>query len=95
MTRANSLVSKSKCCYVCGTTMNLHLHHIYMGANRNNSDKIGAWVWLCCNHHNGSSAGVHYNHALDIELKKKAQEEYEKEHTREDFMKIIHRNYLD
>ena len=93
--RANSLISKSKCCYVCGTTQNIHLHHIYMGANRNNSDKIGAWVYLCAYHHNGSSAGVHYNHKLDMELKIKAQEEYEKTHTREEFMKIIKRNYLD
>ena len=93
--RANSLISKSKCCYVCGTTQNIHLHHIYMGANRNNSDKIGAWVYLCANHHNGSSAGVHYNHKLDQELKMKAQEEYEKTHSREEFMKIIKRNYLD
>jgi hypothetical protein len=93
--RADSLISKSKRCYVCGTTQNLHLHHIYMGANRKNSDKIGAWVYLCCYHHNGSSAGVHYNHKLDQELKIKAQEEYEKTHTREDFMKIIKRNYLD
>ena len=30
-----------------------------------------------------------------MELKKKAQEEYEKTHSREDFMKIIKRNYLD
>lgn len=93
--RANSLISKLKCCYVCGTTQNLHVHHCYFGANRNNSDKIGAWVYLCAYHHNGSSAGVHYNHKLDMELKIKAQEEYEKTHTREEFMKIIKRNYLD
>lgn len=90
----NSLISKSKCCYVCGTTLNIHKHHIYMGANRNNSERIGAWVYLCSFHHNGSSNGVHYNHNLDIELKKKAQIEFEKEHTRDEFMKIIHKNYL-
>ena len=91
---SESLISKSKKCYVCGTTYNIHKHHIYMGANRNNSEKIGAWVYLCARHHNGSSAGVHYNHQLDLELKQLAQQEYEKNHSREEFMKIIHKNYL-
>jgi len=91
---SNSLISMSKKCYVCGTTFNIHKHHIYMGANRNNSEKIGAWVYLCATHHNGSSAGVHYNHKLDLELKQLAQREFEKSHSRDDFMKIIHKNYL-
>ena len=90
-----SLLSKEKRCWVCGTTMNIHKHHIYMGSNRNNSEKIGAWVYLCYKHHNGSNEGVHFNSKLDQELKEKAQQEYEKTHSREEFMAIIKRNYLD
>lgn len=92
---SESLISKSKKCYVCGTTQNIHLHHICMGANRNNSEKIGAWVYLCYYHHNGSSAGVHYNHKLDLELKQLAQREFEKKHSRDEWMKVIHKNYLN
>ena len=90
----DSLISKSKKCYVCGIPTTIR-HHICMGANRNNSEKIGAWVYLCYRHHNGSSEGVHYNHKLDIELKQLAQQEFEKTHSRDEWMKIIHKNYLD
>lgn len=93
--RADSLLSKSKCCYICGSRQNIHLHHIYQNANRNNSDKIGAWVYLCANHHTLDRYSVHQCPKMAMELKIKAQEEYEKTHSREDFMKIIKRNYLD
>ena len=91
----NSLLSKSKQCYICGSRQNIHLHHIYQNANRKNSEKIGAWCYLCANHHTLDRNSVHQNPKMAMQLKIKAQEEYEKEHTREEFMKIIHRNYLD
>lgn len=89
-----SLISKDKKCYVCGTTFNIHLHHIYKGCNRNNSEKIGAWVYLCARHHNMSSEGVHFNPKLDLELKQLAQQKYEENHSREEFISIIRKNYL-
>lgn len=90
-----SLISKEKKCYVCNTKSNIHKHHIYMGANRKNSEKIGAWVYLCGYHHNQSNEGVHFNPKLDQELKELAQQKYEENHTRDEFMSIIKRNYLD
>ena len=90
-----SLISKEKKCYVCNTESNIHKHHIYMGANRGNSEKIGAWVYLCGFHHNQSNEGVHFNPKLDQELKELAQQKYEENHTRDEFMSIIKRNYLD
>lgn len=91
---SDSLFSNEKICWVCGTRLNIHKHHIYMGANRNNSENIGAWVYLCYYHHNGSRYGVHSNHELDLKLKKEAQRLYEEAHTRDEFMKVIKRNYL-
>ena len=83
-------------CYVCGTTSNLHNHHIFFGSNRKNSDKYECCqVTLCQEHHEGTY-GVHgmYGHELDMELKRKAQKEFEETHTREEFVKIFGRSYL-
>jgi hypothetical protein len=73
-----SVLQKEKCCYVCGTTYDLHEHHIFFGtANRKKSEKYGLKVYLCANHHNFSSAGVHLNKELDKGLKRMAQAYFE------------------
>jgi hypothetical protein len=53
-------------------------------------------VDLCYIHHRGTY-GVHgkYGHQLDLQLKQHCQREFEKTHTREEFIKLIGRNYLD
>lgn len=81
-------------CFVCGTTKNLHRHHVYGGSNRKISDKEGFVVDLCFEHHNGSDKGVHFNPKLDLHIKQVFQKEYEKNHTRDEFIKLIGRNYL-
>lgn len=81
-------------CYVCGTTLNLHKHHVFGGANRKHSEKYGLTVWLCGRHHNMSEEGVHFNKALDLKLKTKYQKIFEDEHGHDEFMKIFGRNYL-
>lgn len=89
--------SDNKRCYVCGVDKNLHLHHIYYGlANRKQSEKYGCTVYLCGIHHNLSNAGVHFNKALDNELKQKCEQWCLKEYgwTIEDFIKQFGRNYL-
>lgn len=73
-----SIISNEWQCLVCGTTYNLHKHHIFEGtSNRKNSEKYGCWVYLCSRHHNGSNAGVHYCKPLDTKLKRKCQEVWE------------------
>lgn len=42
-----------------------------------------------------SDAGVHFDRALDLYLKREQQREYEKTHSREDFMRLIGKNYQD
>lgn len=74
-------------CAICGNT-NIHLHHIFEGSNRKNSTKYGMIVPLCQKHHEW----VHKTNYKGF--KEKAQREFEKTHTREEFIKIFRRNYL-
>ena len=94
---SRSIISNEKRCIVCGDTRGLHKHHIFYGtANRQTSEKFGAWCYLCPRHHNMSNYGVHADTALDKRLKTMTQEVFEKElgWSREKFMEIFGRNYL-
>ena len=83
-------------CYVCKTTNNIQSHHVYGGFNRKNSTKYGMVVDLCGYHHNLSNKGVHQNRELDLRLKQEYQQKFENEQgTREEFMSIFGKNYLD
>lgn len=85
-----------KVCYISGQTNNLHRHHIYAGARRQISEDNGFWVWLAPWLHNQSIHGVHGKDGreLDLLLKRHCQMEYEKSHTRTDFIKLIGKSYL-
>ena len=94
MTR--SLLQKEKACYICGTTLGIHLHHIYYGtANRKLSDADGCVIWLCQRHHTGAQ-GVHFNKKIDLTIKARCQiawqEHYNK--TTEEFIDRYGRNYI-
>lgn len=91
---SKSIISNDRKCYVCGTTYNLHRHHIYFSSNRKPSEKHGFWCYLCGFHHNLSNEGVHFNRELDLKLKEECQRRFEENGTREEFVKIIGRNYL-
>lgn len=91
-----SRIHKTKECFVCGTTYNIHEHHVFPGrSNRKLSEKYGMKVYLCGYHHNLSNEGVHNNKELDNQLKVMAQEVFEKEcGSREDFRSIFGKSYL-
>lgn len=90
-----SIIQSERECFVCKTKSNLHMHHIFYGtANREVSERNGFKVYLCGYHHNSSSFGVHYDKKLDMALKRYAQQLYEQEHTREDFIKLVGKSYL-
>lgn len=90
----DSIIQDEKECFICHSTQNLELHHIFYGtANRKQSDKTGCVCWLCKGHHTGNY-GVHFVKELDLELKQYTQQKFEERHTREDFMRIFGRNYL-
>lgn len=92
-----SILQKEKRCYVCDTTSNIHIHETYYGKNRQKSIEDGCCVYLCGRHHNQSNLGVHFNHELDLEIKKQMEkcwlEHYNK--TIDDFIKKFGRNYLE
>lgn len=89
-----SILQSEKKCFVTGKTYGLHKHHIYEGFNRPHSEEHGFFVWLAPEWHNMSNKGVHFNKAFDSYLKKLCQTEFEKTHSRKEFMSIIGRNYL-
>lgn len=68
----------------------------FFGKNRKNSDKHGFTVWLCEQHHRGTD-GVHGKEGAyyDNKLKQECQAKFEETHSREEFMKIIGKNYLE
>ena len=81
-------------CFLCGSTVNLELHHIVHGtANRRLSTMHGLTCWLCRNHHTGKF-GVHRQAELNRQLQAVAQTAFEKTHTRQEWMKIFGKNYL-
>lgn len=89
-----SIISDERKCFVCGNP-NVECHHIFKGsAKRKISERYGLKVWLCVEHHRGTT-GVHgkLGHQLDLRLKQIAQEKYEKRHTREEFIKLMGKNY--
>lgn len=100
MARGRSLLSDESdpCCYVCGTTQNLHVHHVYGGVGRRPvSDREGCWVFLCARHHNMSNAGIHFDKELDALVKAECQRRWmERESaTIDDFRRVFYVNYID
>lgn len=89
-----SIIQQNKECYYCKTTLNLHKHHIYGGANRNISEQNGFWVYLCATHHDMSDDSVHFNKEMCEELQKDCQRIYCEDHTIREFRKLIGRNFL-
>lgn len=84
-----------KTCWNCYTTYGLEAHHSFGGPNRKISDKMGWIVYLCADCHRGQPNGVHGgNEVLSLQIKQHFQSEFEKTGTREQFIKLIGRNYL-
>ena len=77
-------------CFVCGMRKQ-HLHEIFYGKNRLNSIKHGMVIPICFNCH----TRIHNDIDMDLYYKKLFQKEYEKTHTRDEFISIFYRNYLD
>lgn len=88
-----SILNNLDRCFFCGKPTE-HIHEVYYGyANRKISIKNGFCVGLCQNHHNGAE-GVHYDYKKDLLLKRVYQREFEKHHKRDEFIKLIGKNYL-
>lgn len=96
---AKSIMQTNKECYLCRkfydleNVVGLEEHHLFGGANRQLSEKYGLKVWLCQVHHNTAPYGVHFDYETMKLLRKDAQREFEKSHSREEYCKIFGRNY--
>ena len=87
-----SIISGERKCFVTGArNVVLDVRHIFNGSCRDWADKEGLWVYLAHDKH----MELHdSNPVLKIELKRVGQHYYELSHTREEFMKHTHKNYL-
>lgn len=80
---------------MCGSYDWIETHHVYGGnPNRRISDENGFAVRLCHWCHNEPPMGVHHNRETDLWLKKLCQTKYEQTHSREDFIRLIGKNFL-
>lgn len=76
-----------KTCYYCGIGRSqLDIHEVYGGSNRQRSMKYGLCVPLC--------RACHSNEYVIQDLRKWCQREYEKKHSRDEFIEIIGKSYL-
>ena len=73
------------------------IHHVYGGAGRRKiSEREGFIVPLTNREHNMSNNAVHFNKKLDRHFKQLCQSKWESMgHSREEFIKLIGRSYLD
>lgn len=73
------------------------ISHIFAGGRRQLSEREGFWVYLIGHLHNQSNEGVHgkNGHALDMKLKQDCQRKYEETHSREEWMLLLGKSYLD
>lgn len=87
------LTDDTEHCIICGRDM-IQIHHVLYGAgNRKLSDQDGYIIPLCHAHHTGRN-GIHFNKELDTYWKRKAQEHYERTHSRKSFIERYGRSYL-
>ena len=66
------------------------VHEVYAGAKRKISMKNGFCIPLCRKHH----SEIQNDESKMLIYKKMCQEKYEENHSREEFIKLIRRNYL-
>ncbi len=94
---AKSILQNEKRCFISGSTTGLQRHHIYGASNRNISEKNGFWVWLRHDYHIADSPNKtpHNCRVTDLCLKEMCQRKYEETHSREEFIALIGRNYLE
>lgn len=87
MRRFSVFTDDLKSCIITGRSP-VHIHHIFGGPCRENSELRGFIIPLAPELHNMSSYGIHFNKEMDLHYKKEAQRYYETHYgTREDFVR--------
>jgi hypothetical protein len=88
--RYSILTNDMEHCFICKSPF-VDIHEIYGGSNRKVSMANGFCLPLCREHHKTATLDSSANTFLKV----KCQKEYEKTHSREEWLKLIGRNYLD
>ena len=83
-------LDKEKCSY-CGSYGPTEINEVFEGKNRIVSIKNGFCVSLCHECHQK----FHDNRKFNLYYKRLFQKEFEKTHSRKEFIELIGRNYLD
>ncbi len=90
-------------CYLCKIfgeeyhfRTDLEEHHIFFGnPNRSLSERYGLKVYLCPNHHRIGREAVHRNRETDLILKRIGQQAFEKRYSREMFVSVFGKNWIE
>lgn len=82
-------------CYICSRISQTEEHHIFGAANRKLSEKYGLKVYLCPYCHRDNKNGAHGNKEIADHLHRIGQAAFERDHTREEFIQIFGKNYLN
>lgn len=71
------------------------IHHIFGGSGRRKiSEREGFIIPLTHDEHNMTDSSIHFNKELDFRIKMECQRKFEEKHSREDFIRLVGRNYL-
>ena len=94
MHRHSSIMQEEKRCYITHRTTNLEVHHCLNGTHqRKKADVDGLWVYLTADVHRYIHQTIE-GHELLMQLKREAQQAYERTHTRAEFIKRYGKSYL-
>ena len=77
-------------CFLCQRVGKMQVHHCLHGSRRKAADAYGLTVHLCPMCH----TLLHDHGTNDLYLEQLAQNTFEREHSREDWMKIFGKSYL-
>lgn len=93
---------KDGTCYLCRKLYNgdwiqeTEEHHVMFGtADRKLSEHYGLKVYLCLAHHRNSDEAVHKNNYNDKLLKMDAERIFIKHYSKEKWMEVFGKNYLE
>ena len=68
-------------------------HHVFDGPRRKASEALGLKIYLCPEHHRTGRNSVHGNIYMMRFVQRIAQKKYEETHSREEWMRIMGKNY--
>lgn len=88
--RTSILTDDLEHCFICKRQAS-EIHEIYSAGSRKQSMIYNFTIPICreCHQH------ITLNYSDNLKLKQICQQKFEESHTRKEFMKIIHRNYLE